>query len=71
MDFVDGLPIAEGFNVMWVVVDMLTKYSHFIPLSHPYTAKVVAQLFLKHIFKLYGMPNSITSNRDPTFTIRF
>lgn len=54
-----------------VVVDRLTKYAHFIPLSHPYTAAMVARLFLDHIFKLHGMPTSIVSDRDPTFTSAF
>jgi len=54
-----------------VVVDRLRKYAHFIPLNHPYTANSVAKLFVDHIFKLHGLPNSIVSDRDPMFTSRF
>ncbi|KAF5441984.1 hypothetical protein F2P56_037062 [Juglans regia] len=68
MDFVEGLPNSGKFNALWVVVDRFTKYGHFVPISHPYTAKVVAQLFRKHMFKLHRMPQSIVSDRDPSFT---
>lgn len=54
-----------------MVVDHLTKYSHFVPLGHPYTTKSVAQLFVKHVFKLHGLPQSNVSDRDSTFTSNF
>ena len=57
--------------MIWVVVDRLSKHAHFLALSHPYTASSVAQLFVDNIFKLYGMPQSIISDRDPIFMSKF
>jgi hypothetical protein len=71
MDFIEGLPFSQGYSVIWVIVDRLTKYAHFIPLKHPYAAEKLAQVFMNQLFKLHGMPQSIISDRDSTFTSKF
>jgi hypothetical protein len=71
MDFIDGLPVSDGFDAILVVVDRFTKYAHFIPLRHPYSAPKVARVFVDNIVKLHGMPHSITSDRDAIFTSNF
>lgn len=52
MDFVEGLPSFEGYMIVMVVVDILSKYAHFIPLHHPYTTLIVAKIFMENIFRL-------------------
>lgn len=71
MDFIEGLPLSHGFSVILVVIDHSTKYGHFLPLAHPYTASKVTQVFLANIFKLHGMPTTIVLDRNPTFTSSF
>ena len=71
MDFLGGLPKAKGLDTILVVVDRLTKYAHFFALSHPYSAKEVAGLFIKEVVKLHGFPQTIVSDRDQLFMSNF
>jgi hypothetical protein len=68
IDFIEGLPKVAGKSVILTVVDRFSKYTHFIPLGHPYTASLVARAFFDGIVRLHGFPSSIVSDRDPVFT---
>jgi hypothetical protein len=56
MDFIEGLPKSKQFDTIIVIIDKLSKYAHFIPLAHPYTAASIARLFMDNVYKLHGMP---------------
>jgi hypothetical protein len=71
LDFIEGLACSDSFNCILVVVDRFTKYSHFVPLKHPFTAQMVATKFLDTVVKLHGPPLSIVSDRDKVFTSNF
>eukprot|EP00253_Pinus_taeda_P018120 PITA_18120 len=67
MDFITGLPMVQGKDYIFVVVDRLTKYAHFFAISAHYTAAQVAELFFGEIFRLHGLPKTIVSDRDNRF----
>jgi hypothetical protein len=71
MDFITDLPPSNGFTVIMVVVDRLSKYSHFVPLKSDFTSAKVAEAFLHHVVKLHGFPKSLVSDRDKVFTSSF
>ena len=71
LDFVEALPRVNGKSVILSVIDRFSKYCHFIPLAHPYTAETVVQAFFADIVRLHGIPQSMVSDRDPVFTSAF
>ncbi|GAU48777.1 hypothetical protein TSUD_406200 [Trifolium subterraneum] len=72
MDFVGGLPkTAKGNEVIWVVVDRLTKSAHFIAIKTGTLVPRLAEIYVEQIVRLHGIPFSIVSDRDPRFTSRF
>lgn len=60
--------MSEGANVILVVVDRFSKYAHFVPLKHQYTAAHIGKILTDHIIKLHGVPLTTTSDRDTIFT---
>ena len=54
-----------------VVVDKLSKSAHFIPVKSTYKAVNVAEIFMKKIFRLHGVPKMVISDWDVKFTSSF
>lgn len=71
MDFIERLLKSEGKNIFLLVLDRLTKFAHFLSLSHPFTAQEVARVFMDSAIKLHRVPQSIVSDRYKIFTIDF
>ena len=72
MDFLFGLPgTSAGVNGIWVIVDRLTKTTRFLPVKTTYTLDKLAQLYVDRIVSQFGVPVTVTSDRDPRFTSKF
>ena len=72
MDFVVELPlIGRKHDSVWVVVDRLTKTTHFLPVRTDYSLDKLVELYINEIVRLHGIQISIISDRDPRFTLRF
>ena len=72
MDFVTGLPRSpRGHDALWVIVDRLTKCAHFLPFSVGQSTESLADMYIRKIVRLYGVPESIVSDRDTRFTSQY
>nr|MDZ8003588.1 RNase H-like domain-containing protein [Nostoc sp. DedSLP05] len=71
MDFITGLPKSGSKDALWVIIDRLTKYAHFIPVHSSYKTPQLAEIFMENIYRLHGFPKKIISDRDPKFTSHF
>ena len=72
MNFVVGLPLtSKGYNSIWVIVDRLTKFAHFLLVDAWYSAKKYAKLYFDRIVTLHGVPLTIVSDRGSVFVSRF
>ena len=72
MDFVVGLPrTRSGRDVVWVIVDRLTKSAHFLAINMSFSLDQLARLYVNEVVSRHGVPMSIVLDRDPRFTFRF
>jgi hypothetical protein len=72
MDFIVGLPRTQsGYDSIWVIVDRLTKVTHFILVKTTYSGPQLADLYMSRIVCLHGVPKKIMSDRGTQFTSRF
>jgi transposase InsO family protein len=68
MDFINGLlRTPRGNDSIWVIVDCLTKVTHFIPMRATYGGDKLAKLYIDNILKLHGVPKSIVSDLGAQF----
>ena len=68
MDFVTHFPrTSYGHNAVWVIVDRLTKSTHFLVVRMTFTFEEFDRLYIREIVQLYGVSVSIISDRDPRF----
>jgi len=68
-NFITKLLLAQGYDSILVVVDQLTKMVHFILTMVKTSAEELARLFRDNVWELYGLPESIISDRGPQFVV--
>ena len=71
VDFIIELPESGGYDAVMVVVDSVGKRSHFIEMVTTVTAASAANLYLRNIWKLHGLPQKVISNHSPQFIALF
>jgi len=71
MDFVGPFPESNSYNYLWVVICHLTSMVHLVPICMMTTASELARIYICEIVRLYGLAESIVSDRDSKFTSRF
>ena len=69
MDFIMGLPKAQGYNAIFVICDRFTKQVHIIPTMKEMNSLGLACLYQDCIWKLHGLPNTVISNCGPQFML--
>ena len=68
MDFVTGFPrTPSGNDSIWVIVDCLTKFAHFLAIKVGLSLERLAKLYVDEIMRLHGVPVTIVSDRDRRF----
>lgn len=71
MDFIEKLPVSNGYDSILVFVDRLTKMAAFIPTTTTLRTKGLAQLLLQHVVSKHGLPDDLVSDRGSKFVSKF
>ena len=72
MNFISGLPCTlSSYDAIWVIIDILIKTTHFLPIKKMYSTNKLARLYVNRIVCLHGVLVSIVSDRGATFTSVF
>jgi transposase InsO family protein len=67
-----GLPKTQsGYDSIWVIIDRLSKVTHFISVKTTYKGSKLVELYIARIVCLHGVPKKIVSNRGTHFTSKF
>ena len=71
MDFMGPLPLSDGKDYVWVILDRFTSLVHLIAITTTTRASELAWLYERDIVRLHGLPETIVSDRDPKFVSKF
>ncbi len=68
IDFITDLPNSNGHTTILTVIDRFSKVCRLIPLPKLPTALETAEHLCNQVFRFYGLPKDIVSDRGPQFT---
>jgi transposase InsO family protein len=72
MDFITALPMTKKHkDMIWVIVDQLTKSAHFLAVNQGDSAEKLVELYVREIVSKHGVPKRIVSDRGSVFTSAF
>ena len=71
MDFIEGLPVSEVKDKIFVVVDQLKKYANFMGIKKIDSGKQIVEVFCKNIYKLHGFPKTSLVTEMPNSQVIF
>ena len=71
VDFIVELLESNRKDAIMVVIDSVTKWSHFVSTVTTLTAARTTQLYLQHIWKHHRLPKKVVSDRGPQFIVEF
>nr|GEX44641.1 reverse transcriptase domain-containing protein [Tanacetum cinerariifolium] len=72
MNFITKLPkTSSGYDTIWVIVDHLTKSTHFLPMKETDSIERLTRLYMKEVVTRHGIPVSIICDRDVRLTTSF
>ncbi|GKB95443.1 putative reverse transcriptase domain-containing protein [Tanacetum coccineum] len=72
LDFITKLPKTKsGYDMIWVIVDRLTKLAHFLAMREDYSTERLAKLYIDEIVVRHEVPVPIILDRDGCFTSHF
>ena len=72
MDLITGLPTHKGKDAILTIIDQgCSRAVVFLPCTTNITGEGIAQLYMDHVYRWYGLPTKIISDRDPRFTSHF
>lgn len=67
VDYVTDLPASDGYTCILVAIDRFSKACKLTPLKKLPTAFDTAELLMEHVFRNFGIPEDILSDRGPQF----
>ena len=72
MDLITGLPSSHGYDAILTIVDHgCSRAALFLPCQTTISGPSIAQLYLRHLYPWFGIPDRIISDRDLRFTSHF